>query len=348
MKKIALVTFFLSTAYLICLSFTTHALRASFVKIVDVSPDFLLLPPSDIENIIHFEDRSILSGLNIYLDDARHDLRRFTPVEIMQWIGSVYHEKTKSNKTWMPESPAREIESLVIRGERGSCYNDSILFGTIAQAMGSKVRYVTFNSSDGLGGRGHTVAEVWMEEYGKWILFDQQQVAIFLNASDKLPMSAYEVRKKVLTSSKTQFNHDVVIIQGTGFRIPKENIWNLYQTSNSMHILGSADYFTRIQRNTANKFADWLEAGLEPYGRTLLIGRFFRAFFGEVPRLRVVDEFSPGLGYAFWYYAFRISLLLWLASLLIIVSVFIKNQFGKAQQQSRSLSVPTSTLLDRR
>ncbi len=326
MKRIALAAFLLSTTYLIGLSFTTHPLRASFVKVAEERPDILTLPPSKLESTIRFEDMPLLSGFKTRLQGVQHDPQYFNPVGIMQWIGAAYDEKVINRKTWLPESPARLIENLELRGLRGSCYNDAILFSTFAQAAGRKVRYVSFNSSDGLGGRGHTMAEVWMEEYGKWVLFDQQQVAIFLDAEKSVPMSAYEVRLRVLTQSKEQFNHGVQIMQGRGFRVPKQNIWGLYQSSNEMHIFGSADYFTRIQRHTANRIADWLEASFEPYGKAILIGRLFRSLFGEMPRLRIVDEYSPPLHYASWYYAFRICVVLWLVSILVIVSIYIKNQ----------------------
>jgi hypothetical protein len=185
------------------------------------------------------------------------------------------------------------------------------MLGTFVQSAGGKARYVSFNSSDGLGGSGHTMTEVWDPSFKKWILFDQQQVARFYDRATKTPLSAMEVRRYVLTLNKDAFLRDVVIEQDSGFVVSKENIWDLYQSGNELIIFGSADYSSRNQKYMMNKIADWLESSLAPFGRVLLVGRLFRAAFGEQPRLRIVDEFTPHLSYVGWYYGFRVAFVAW-------------------------------------
>lgn len=325
--KILLPAFLMVTAYFVGLLFTTHAIRASLVRVIEVSPEVLSLSPFDLEGVMRFEEPKLLTQFTAVLPPELHHSGRENIGDVMRWLNNFYQEHAKSKRTWLPESPDRMAEILLSNGIRGSCYNDSIMLGTFVQSAGGKARYVSFNSSDGLGGSGHTMTEVWDPSFNKWVLLDQQQVARFYHRATMTPLSAMEVRRYVLTLDKDAFLHAVVIEQGPGFEVSKENIWDLYQSGNELIIFGSADYSLRNQKYMMNKIADWLESSFAPFGRALLVGRLFRAVFGEQPRLRVVDEFTPHLSYVGWYYGFRVAIVAWfLLGLLLVYVLAIKQR----------------------
>jgi hypothetical protein len=320
---ILLTVFSVVTAYFVGLLFTAHPIRASLVRVIEVSPEVLSRSPYNLEEFMRFEDPKLLTRFTSALPQDLYHVGGESPDQVMRWLSESYQQGAVSKKTWLPESPERMFETLASEGIRGSCYNESIMLGTFVQSAGGKARYVSFNSSDGLGGSGHTVTEIWNPDFKKWILFDQQQVARFYDRSTKVPFSAMEIRERVLTMSKDDFLRAVEIKQGSGFIVSKENIWDLYQSSNEIIILGSADYSSRNQKYVMNKMADWIESSLAPFGRVMLVGRFFRAIFGEQPRLRIVDEFTPDLSYTGWYYGFRVAFVAWFMLGFSLVYVFV-------------------------
>lgn len=309
--KISLTVFSVLTAYFVGLLLTTHPLRASLVRVIEVSPEVLSRAPDDLEEFMRFEDPKLLMQFTSALPQDLHHVGGENPDHVMSWLSESYQKAAVSKNTWLPESPDRMFKTLASGGIRGSCYNESIMLGTFVQSAGGKARYVSFNSADGLGGSGHTITEIWNPGLQKWTLFDQQQAARFYDRSTKIPFSAMEVREHVLTLSKDDFFRTVEIKQGNGFIVSKENIWNLYQSSNELIIFGSADYSSRNQIYVMNKMADWIESSLAPFGRIMLVGRSIRAIFAEQPRLRIVDELTPDLSYAGWYYGFRVAFVAW-------------------------------------
>jgi hypothetical protein len=335
-KKAALAVFILTTAYFLFLVTSPHGLRASITKVVEVDADFFKLPPSMLQGALRFEDENLLKEFTSPVSHTgQADRGDIEPIEILHRLSKMNLGATRL--PFLPESPSRLLDLLESQRLRGSCYNDAILYSTFAQASGWKARHVSPNSSDGLGRWSHNVVEVWVEQYGKWILIDPQQSAFFTDRNTVIPLSVLEIRQKVLTLSKEAFYRAVDVTQDVAFVVPEGEIWEFYQAMNELHIYGSGDYYTRIRRGFANKVADWLEALAGTHGQWALPGRFFRAFFGELPRFRLVDEYTPKLHYAAWYYSFRVVLVMWVGSLCILVFIRARRE---RPLKSGTLSVP--------
>lgn len=331
-------------AYGLGLLSASHPLRASLVKVVEVTPETLSKSPAELKDLIRFEDEALLAQFSSLVPLRLRRSGQQSPAELMYWLDDFARPHRHVKKTWLPEAPDRLVNTLVTEGKRGSCYNDSVMLGTFVQSTAGKARYVSFNSADGLGGKGHTVTEIWVPGLMKWVLFDQQQVALFTDAATGVPMSALEIRERVLTQNREAFLDSVEIAQGEGYVLHKDEIWNLYQSSNELIVLGSADYFSRNQKYVVNMIADWTEATLEPYGRMLLLGRLIRAAFGEAPRLRLVDEFTPSITYDFWYYTLRILVSIWLLSLFLYALSKIPDKYriGAGFRRNNYLKNPQS------
>lgn len=303
------------SAYLCLLLLSDHALRASIIRVVEVPAEFMERAPEELAGTIYFENdlwlspfrRSLMSGLPA---GSRPD-----PDQVMQWISSQYPLDTNA-RTWVADSPGRLFRDLPHRSKRGSCFNDSIYLSTFAQSVGWKARVVNFEGADGMGGSSHTVTEVWMPAHRKWVLFDQQQVAHFEDSATGVPLSAAEVRRRVLTSSETDFWQSTRLVQGSGFLLTPKSIWKQYQRASEIIYQGFANHASRGHESRVHGALDWLEARLEPYGKLVLATRLLRSLLAGVQRERVVDELSPDLHYAGWYFGFRAVLTLWFASLI--------------------------------
>ena len=341
-EKILTVVFVLVTIYFVGLVNTKHQLRASIIKVIEVRPETLSLAPSEIDGLIRFEDRELLTQFKSFLPEKLQHDGLDNSSHIMLWLGDFYQHRMVVQKVWLPESPDRMVNMLLKEGKRGSCYNDAVMLGTLVQLTGVNARYVAFNSSDGFGGKGHFVTEIWEPRLNKWVLYDQQQVAHFYDRSTRIPLSAMEVRERVLSLTRKEFLRDTEIKQGGGYLFHKDRIWEIYQSSNDLVVLGSADYSSRNQKYLFNKIADWIESNMEPYSQILLVGRLIRGGLGEKPRLRVIDRFTPAIHYGLWYYIFRAAVFIWVSSLLGLVVFKIRKRYQERVKCRTTLKNPVN------
>jgi hypothetical protein len=82
------------------------------------------------------------------------------------------------------------------RGAYLDCGRSTRLFLAYVRSLGMTARTVAIEFDDGLGGGGHSMAEVWLPETGKWALVDPQTSSWFTKG--ETPQSLFELRCDIL------------------------------------------------------------------------------------------------------------------------------------------------------
>lgn len=337
-----------SSLYMLYLLSSHHRMRASMIPVRETTDStFFVLAPDDLPQEMQFEEYQRLERFRNDLPDSLHSADLSTMVQIMHWLG--LRNKSARIRGYVPESPRQSRRFLLEEDVRGSCYNDAILFSTYAQSVGARARVFAFDGDDGMGGSGHNVTEIWSEEHNKWIMFDAQQCAIFIDAATRIPASAIEVRYAALAGTK-YFSERMRIYQAEGFVVSEEYIAEFYIRSRDFNILATSNFHTQVEQQASRQISEWLELQGQTFGKPALwIGRLVRSAFGPpFIRFRYVDENTPAFAFDPWYVAYRIAIPVWLISVLLILLSALRrrSKFGGIQYWMRT-GRPTHHLLDR-
>ncbi|MEO0213250.1 MAG: hypothetical protein ABIL49_05180 [candidate division WOR-3 bacterium] len=229
-------------------------------------------------------------------------------------------KQNKKVKTWLTEDPLKIYEIYRFSDIVGSCYNDAILFNFLAKMNELNSRLIEFASSDGLGGKGHTINEFYSYEYNKWVLIDVNLGIMFFDLN-KIPLSAYEVRRIALSSKNVEdFLNKVVIISFNG-KISKKTIYNEYR-NNAIEMLVIEDDL--MAKSYGRKIAYFIENLNCEY--CVKFGRFLRSLFSPLNRIRIKDEFSPNIQYEIYFYPFQILFAIFISINIFFLSIILKEK----------------------
>ncbi len=132
-------------------------------------------------------------GLNDVVSGIEDEFERVAA--LAGWVNSRWSHSSSN----MPSSP----DPLVIlreaaQGASFRCVEYSLVMVGASQALGMPARMVglkTRHAATARSAAGHVVAEIWLEDFGKWIIVDPQLGYVFM--SDGVPLNAVELGEKL-------------------------------------------------------------------------------------------------------------------------------------------------------
>ncbi len=213
---------------------------------------------------------------------------------------------------YVPQRPSEIVRFCTHKGVRGSCYNDAILLNFLLQVNGFKVRNVSLDFTDGYGGSGHTVVEVWIPDLNRWVLVDAQNLAIFYDSLNR-PMGALDLKKGLEGGSKVS-----VVQYGDGYAISAERLLSYYRSRiSTLVLIRKNDFETRYHRFPVLGAISSLEGA---YGKVcLLAARFLYNVITGKERVVYKDRENMYFQFSLWNHIFNVLLLFWLIAALFRV-----------------------------
>jgi hypothetical protein len=156
-----------------------------------------------------------------YDDPLLQTLRREYPLEKVvsgapdEWTAQlrlkdwVFRQLPGGNPRHSPKN-ALEVLKLAAQGERFYCTQYAITYHDCAQAVGWQTRKISVDRKHGPVGMQsshHGVAEVWSNQFCKWVVIDPQSNLHFEKKG--IPLSAWEIRAEWLKNKGADVDHVV-------------------------------------------------------------------------------------------------------------------------------------------
>ncbi|MGI6208874.1 MAG: transglutaminase-like domain-containing protein [Anaerolineae bacterium] len=139
-------------------------------------------------------------GLEEVLAGAESQFEGF--LALKRWVRSRWNHGYSRFSTEVKDG--LDILRLAAQGEQFACGHFARTYVDCARALGWPARVVGISIEHGefprdynVGNTGHSVVEVWSDEFGKWILLDPD-VNVYYRR-DGVPLSALEIREAWLT-----------------------------------------------------------------------------------------------------------------------------------------------------
>jgi len=156
-----------------------------------------------------------------YTDESLVSLRRHYPLEKVATGGRDEWQSQLLLKEWVhkaipPGSPkvsynnALEVLEHAAQGATFWCTHYAISYAECAAALGWQARKIGVDRNhgpEGMGSSHHGVAEVWSNQFGKWVVIDAQSNVHFEKAG--VPLSAWEIRAEWLKDGGKSVDHVV-------------------------------------------------------------------------------------------------------------------------------------------
>lgn len=178
--------------------------EADFYWSPDKAPDYFYFEP-DTEDLKVFR-RDILPLLTNKNDKME------TVIEIASYMRYLMAIKpqAQTNPFFKWDSPEGMLRQMK-QGAIGShCFHRSILFSTYLSSLGFKSRLWTLE--DLVNGKAHTISEVYVNEFDKWV-FTDINLGFYVTKNGR-PLSFLELRREILNNNAEKFsvhyflNHD--------------------------------------------------------------------------------------------------------------------------------------------
>ncbi len=329
LKRVLIIIIIAFPVYNLILLNFHHEFRVSVNKVVEINNDeFFKAKPSVVDEDMRWEDKSLVKNFEYTLTDSlvtkEKSLKQV--MYIMKVLGKLYSERQLVNKH-IPESPESIRDLFFNNNYRGSCYNDAILLSTIMQKESYFARIIGLNGSDGLGGTGHNIVEVWIDSLNKWVAFDPQNNVCFKNKEDVF-LSVLDLRKAVIKSNNAdEFFDKVEVVQFIDNPNLAKYIFKLYKPLiQDLVFYSNNDFYTESQTSFTRKISDIVETQFETFGvLAIWSGRWFRSVLGtQIKLYRFMDDhnnesYHPNVR----YYLYFIFYWLWIISVFLMIIIFI-------------------------
>jgi hypothetical protein len=127
---------------------------------------------------------------------------------LKQWIA----QRIPGGNPRSSPTSAEEILDRAANGERFYCTQYAITYAECAQALGWQARKIGVDRKHGpigMGSTHHGVAEVWSNQFGKWVVMDPQSNLHFEKKG--VPLNAWEIRAEWLRNGGADVDHVVGI-----------------------------------------------------------------------------------------------------------------------------------------
>ena len=157
--------------------------------------------PNDAPRYFHFELESkdleyfTREALRVIEDQEDDSVQA---VSIAAFIKNISKQYQPFAKRIVWGSPMHLLKQLK-RGARGiNCFHYSIIYSTYLSSIGIKSRVWALEGNDSLEDMTHSVAEVYLQTFNKWVLIDSHWGIYFTDSN--IPLSVLELREKLLNN----------------------------------------------------------------------------------------------------------------------------------------------------
>jgi hypothetical protein len=143
---------------------------------------------------------------------------------LKEWL----YERIPGGNPKSSPATAEEILDRAGKGERFYCTQYAIAYVDCAQALGWQARKLGVDRKhgpEGMGSTHHGVAEVWSNQFRKWVVMDSQSNLHFERKG--VPLSAWEIRSEWLRNAGADVDHVVGIPPKAVKKNPAIVWWNL-------------------------------------------------------------------------------------------------------------------------
>ena len=269
-----------------------HLIRAAFIRTyTTTNPIFF----SDSVHFPVYEDESVLREVEVPLPRKGKSLDEVVP-QVLTFLDTFYFERCGNVSVYIPGRPSSIARFCLEKGVRGTCYNDAILLNFMMQKMGFRARNVALDFTDGYGGSGHVVVEIWDPEKEKWVLMDAQNLSVFRDSITGELLSAFEIRKRLLSGDSSGI---LVSQYGNNWLYPAEKLRGYYFKEMPLLVLIRNSNFESVY--VGNPFLQFTERLETLCGKPcFLAARFVRMLITGEERVIYMDERSPHLSFSFW------------------------------------------------
>lgn len=169
--------------------------------------------------------------------------------EFEQDVALMVHTRSLGNEKrgdWISALSLSETRTQIQEGRPANCAHYSWLLMAFLRSIGREARVWGLDYSDGLGGNGHVVTEVWVVSLRKWVLLDPLNSAYFMK--DGVPLSLFEIRDLLYA-----YRPDALEIhQGEFFETPKADL--------------AEHYHLHVKDITLDGAGDLISRSRHPYG----------------------------------------------------------------------------------
>jgi hypothetical protein len=149
-----------------------------------------------------------------------------------EWTGQLLlnewlYQKIPGGQPRVDASRALDVLDYSARGEKFYCTHFALSYVECAQALGWQARKVgvdRWHGPEGLGSTHHGVAEVWSNQFRKWIVMDAQSNLHF--ERNGVPLSAWEIRAAWLDKKGAEVSHIVGMPPHSTTKNPAIVWWN--------------------------------------------------------------------------------------------------------------------------
>lgn len=321
LNKLAAMTLLLVTGFFVVLALNPHLVRLNLLRVVEIT-DIAALQgsPQSLAGNFRQEDPAILAGFvsPVAVPEPGSAPASGRAMVLFRNLVEAIARSPEKNRCWNPESPERIAAAVESARCRGFCADYAILLATLAQKAGLPARQVVMEGTDGLGRSVHVVAEFWLEDLQKWVMFDPTYFAVVTDQAG-VYLSARELREALLGGHTPDLRVLQVI---PGGQLADTPLLRFYRRR-----IGDMQYSTGIRLVTDHaesplrRLVSVGEALMAPLGPTpMMIPRSVGRLFFTRTRYRVVDAWNPGsYGGEGWFLAFRIIAFLALASIVVLL-----------------------------
>ncbi len=247
-----------------------------------------------------------------YDDSAMVDLRkRYRLDEVVsgapnEWIAQLtlkkwVHERITNGVPRLNPKHAQDILEFAAKGEKFYCTHFAVPYVECAQALGWQARHIGVDRQhgpEGLGSTHHGVAEVWSNQFCKWVVIDPQSNLHF--EKNGVPLSAWEIRAEWLKNHAVNVDHVVGVPPHSESKKPAIVWWNrkdedetatyfwLYVTDNANPGTDDSTWKLIFPQDSANANETWYQDDMENHRGQLHVG-YTRNLF--LPTGRIEDAY---------------------------------------------------------
>lgn len=145
-------------------------------------------------------------------------------LKLNHWV----HSRITNGTPTVEASHALEILKHAAQGKEFWCTYFAITYIECALALGWQARKLgldRYHEAEGLGSKHHGAAEIWSNQYRKWIYIDPQSDLHFEKGA--IPLSAWEIRAEWLKNGGVEVDHVVGVPPDTVLENPAVVWWDL-------------------------------------------------------------------------------------------------------------------------
>lgn len=323
------IALLLSFAYLVFLVVDNHRVRVSLIDVRETAEAaWLEQAPAELSPQFVFDTTETLSAFEspVPIPTAQSGQPSAQALEIFREMIELIARSPLKPACWNSEWPTLIARSVSAATCRAFCADYAFLMVAMAEKTGIPARRLSMEGNDGLGGTSHVVAELWLQDLNKWVMFDPTTYSVVRNQAGVL-LSAQEIRQALLTGrdaelrleQATQRNAPMPAAQVLAYY--RNRIRDLYYPTNNAS--EAAHRQSLLMRGVS--YTEQALALLGP--NALMVPRFVGRLLTTRSRYRLMDDFnsaslSPGL----WFWSFRIVLGVMVVSLLGLLLTAIQRR----------------------